>query len=241
MKTKDNITTVGENIRSDNARWQFGDNVPKNFSAHVRRSVPYYDDGHDLVLKLSDYFIKDDSTAYELGFSTGTLISALAKRHKPSVNWIGLDVEDAMVEQAKAESKPPANVSLQCEDISAVAFEPNDFTVSYYTMQFVHPKHRQNVIDNIYQSLNWGGAFLMFEKVRGPDARFQDILSNLYNDYKLEQGYSPEEIMAKSRSLKGVLEPFSEQGNLDLLKRAGFVDVVCVFRYLCFAGFLAIK
>ena len=81
----------------------------------------------------------------------------------------------------------------------------------------------------------------MFEKVRGADARFQDILCALYNDYKIREGYSADEIIAKSRSLKGVLEPFSTQGNLDMLKRAGFVDINTVQKYLCFEGFLAIK
>ena len=38
-----------------------------------------------------------------------------------------------------------------------------------------------------------------------------------------------------------VLEPFSTQGNLDLLHRAGFVDIIAVCKYLCFEGFLAIK
>ena len=81
----------------------------------------------------------------------------------------------------------------------------------------------------------------MFEKVRAPDARFQDIMSALYTEYKLDQNYTPNEIITKSRSLKGVLEPFSEQGNIDLLKRAGFVDIIIIFKYLCFEGFLAIK
>ena len=81
----------------------------------------------------------------------------------------------------------------------------------------------------------------MFEKVRGPDARFQDMLTALYNDYKLEQGYDANEIIAKARSLKGVLEPFSTQGNLDMLHRAGFVDVMTIMKYICFEGFIAIK
>ena len=81
----------------------------------------------------------------------------------------------------------------------------------------------------------------MFEKVRANDARFQDMMTALYNDYKLEQGYSPEEIITKSRSLKGILEPFSTQGNIDLLKRAGFIDILTVFKHICFEGFLAIK
>ena len=81
----------------------------------------------------------------------------------------------------------------------------------------------------------------MFEKVRGADARFQDILTALYNDYKLRKGYSAEDIISKSRSLKGVLEPFSTQGNVDLLRRAGFEDINTIQKYLCFEGFIAIK
>jgi tRNA (cmo5U34)-methyltransferase len=38
-----------------------------------------------------------------------------------------------------------------------------------------------------------------------------------------------------------VLEPCSTQGNLDLMKRAGFVDVMSVMKWACFEGFLAIK
>ena len=38
-----------------------------------------------------------------------------------------------------------------------------------------------------------------------------------------------------------MLEPFSTQGNVDMLRRAGFVDHMSVFKHLCFEGFLAIK
>ena len=60
-------------------------------------------------------------------------------------------------------------------------------------------------------------------------------------DYKLSQGYDAEEIVSKARSLKSVLEPFSTQGNLDLLDRAGFKDVTTIMKYICFEGFVAIK
>ena len=113
--------------------------------------------------------------------------------------------------------------------------------ISYYTMQFVPPRYRQELFDRIYEMLNWGGAFIMFEKVRAPDARFQDMIMQLYNDFKSRNGFSAEEIVEKSRSLKVVLEPFSAQVNIDLLARAGFKDVVTVQKYLCFEGFMAIK
>ncbi len=241
----DNLNGVGEGINAGNASWTFGDNTPKNFDEHVRRSVPFYDAGHELVVEISDFFVKPDSTCYELGASTATLIKLLAKRHKPSVRWIGIDIEPVMIEQAQKElgkeKERLDNVDLVVDDISLYGYSPSDFIVSYYTLQFVPPRLRQELLNKIYKTLNWGGAFLMFEKVRGPDARFQDMMTSLYTDYKLKQSYSSEEIIAKSRSLKGILEPFSTQGNIDLLKRAGFVDVVTVFKYICFEGFLCIK
>ena len=84
-------------------------------------------------------------------------------------------------------------------------------------------------------------GFLFFEKVRAPDARFQDMMSLIYNDYKLDQGYNAKEIIEKSRSLKGVMEPFSSKANFEMLKRAGFKDSMSVFKFVCFEGFLAIK
>ena len=54
-------------------------------------------------------------------------------------------------------------------------------------------------------------------------------------------GYSHEEIINKTKSLKGVMEPFSTKGNLDMLKRAGFEDITPVVTDICFKGFLAIK
>ena len=77
--------------------------------------------------------------------------------------------------------------------------------------------------------------------MRGSDARFQDILTQTYNEFKISQGFSPSEIISKSRSLKGVLEPFSTLGNVQLMRRAGFKDIMTVFKYGPFEGFLAIK
>jgi tRNA (cmo5U34)-methyltransferase len=237
--------SVGEGISAENASWTFGNDTPKKFTEHVRRSVPFYDEGHDLVQQVSDFYVQSDSICYELGVSTGVLIKKLAARHKKSVKWVGIDREPNMIKQANLEIKESGldinNIELLEDDINLFPYEPSDFMIAYYTAQFIPPRLRQDLINKIYQSLNWGGAFVMFEKVRGPDARFQDIYSSIYAEYKLTNGYSPDEVIAKSRSLKGVLEPFSTQGNLDMLKRAGFVDVSTIFKWVCFEGFLCIK
>jgi tRNA (cmo5U34)-methyltransferase len=237
------VTNVGENIKASNARWTFAGSVVETFDEHIRSSVPMYETGHDLVCKLSDYFVKKDSICYEIGTSVGKLLIKLANHNenKKNAKWIGIDIEKDMIKKAQQNAKGIKNISLEVADVVHYEFEKSDLIVCYYTVQFTAPKYRQQVINKIYEALNWGGAFIFFEKVRGPDARFQDIMVTLYNDYKLAQNYSPAEIVAKARSLKGILEPFSTQGNLDLLKRAGFVDIMTVMKYICFEGFLAIK
>ena len=116
-----------------------------------------------------------------------------------------------------------------------------DFISSFFTLAFIPPSQRQIFINKIFNELNWGGAFVLFEKIRGPDARFQDMFNLIYQDFKLSKGLSEEEIVNKSRSLKGVMEPFSDSGNLAILKRSGFSDITGIFQWMCFKGYLIIK
>ena len=234
---------AGNNIETANAGWSFGGDVPDHFVTHIRQSVPLYEEGHQLVCELSDFFVANGSLVYEIGVSTGELLRKLARRNaqKPDARWIGLDVEPAMVAKARAHCAEEPGITIEQEDARVYAFGSSDMIVAYYTMQFIPPRDRQALFDRIYAALNWGGAFVMFEKVRAPDARFQDMMVTLYNEFKLRQGFTPDEIVSKTRSLKGILEPFSTEGNLGLLRRAGFVDVTTILKYVCFEGFLAIK
>ena len=233
---------AGDDIVAANAGWTFDGDVAKHFDDHVSKSVPLYNEGHELVCKLSDFFLSDGSACYELGCSTAALTEKLAAHNAAKqVTFYGIDRVPEMIAQAGQRCAGRPNIRLITQDLLDIQFEKADLIVAYYTMQFIRPQNRQILFDRIYEALNWGGAFIMFEKVRAQDARFQDIATTLYADFKLDQGYNAEEIVAKTRSLKGVLEPFSTQGNVDLLKRAGFVDILSVMKYLCFEGFLAIK
>ncbi len=236
------MVNVGDDIQAPNAAWTFGGNVPKSFDNHVRKSVPLYMEGHDLITKISDYFVTDNCLVYELGTSTGELLKKVAERQtKESVRFIGVDRESGMIDVARDKCAGDSRISFEVEELIQYPLEKCDLVISYYTTQFIRPKFRQELFNRIYEALNWGGAFVLFEKVRAPDARFQDIMTGLYTDYKIDQGYSSEEIVSKTRSLKGVMEPFSSQANNDMLARAGFKDYMTVMKYVSFEGILAIK
>lgn len=242
MGKAEEIDVVGDGLIASNARWSFGGAVSDNFDTHVQKSVPFYNEGHELIHKLSDFFINEQSICYEIGCSTSELLRGLGSQHDDKhARFIGIEIDPDMCIKSVEKCVNYPNVKIIEADATAYDFEKADLIISYYTIQFLHPRLRQQLMSRIYESLNWGGAFIMFEKVRAPDARFQDIMSQIYVDFKIKQGYSPAEIIGKTRSLKGVLEPFSTRGNLDLLQRAGFEDVMTIMKNFSFEGFLAIK
>ena len=142
---------------------------------------------------------------------------------------------------SKAKKFKAKNVIFKKQDLNKINFQKSDLITSLYCIQFLNPKYRQVLFNKIYKSLNWGGGFIMFEKIRGNDARFQDILNFSYFDFKRENGLTSKEIINKELSLRSVMEPYTINANIDFMKRAGFKDIMPISQYLCFIGFLAIK
>ena len=198
--------------------------------------------GHwDVTMQMLDGINLDGvSSMIDVGCGNGWLVREFLNRGVQS--GIGLDISPEMIEVAKHKSYlNPTNFLFLCEDILNFEFEESSVISSYYTLQFILPSVRQKLVDKIYNALTWGGAFFVFEKTRGPDGRFQDMNTHVYNEYKINQGYSPEEIFNKSRSLTGILEPFSDQGNIEMFRRAGFKDIECIFTNINFKGWICIK
>ncbi len=233
---------LGDGIEAKIGNWKFSGEVVKNFDNHIKKSVPGYDEGHELITKLVPFFVGETgSKIVEIGCSTGKLTKKICKSiDRSDLQFLGIDIETDMINFAK-ENNEYENCSFEVADVKDYDISNSSIISSYYTIQFINPSIRQMIINKIFKSLNWGGAFIFFEKVRGPDARFQDILQTLYTEYKMSQGYNEKEIIGKTLSLKGILEPFSSNANIDMLKRAGFKDINLIFKRLCFEGYLAIK
>lgn len=233
---------VGDDIHAKDSAWSFGGNVCEKFDDHVAKSIPLYHKGHQLIVELSDFFLSQESVCYDLGCSTGKLAQMLATRSQgKNVRINAVDVEEGMANKARERCREFKNVHIMHTDIVELKLETADLVVAYYTLQFIKPKDRQNVLDRIYRALNPGRAFLLFEKVSAPDARFQDMMTDLYMNFKLDNGYNEQQIFSKRRSLKGVLEPCSSEQNIEALRQAGFTEIVTIMKYICFEGFLAIK
>ena len=118
---------VGDSINTRNSGWKFDIEVVANFESHVRRSIPLYETGHQLVCELSDFFIHDGSLCYELGTSVGELIEkvSIQNSHK-KIKFIGLDIEEGMIAKARERCKQYENIQLQTADLNLYEFERSD-------------------------------------------------------------------------------------------------------------------
>ena len=229
-----------KNIKLKNSSWTFSGKVAKSFDIHINKSVPFYLKMHELGLSISDFFLPNKGKALDVGCSTGTFLKKLKKKNKnKNLQIVGLDIEKKMISFDK--KKNSKGIKFYCKNYLNTKIEKQNLIVCFFTAQFIHSSKRQAFFNKIYKDLLWGGGFLLFEKVRGNDARFNEIMNILYDEFKTNNGISAKDILDKTRSLKGIMEPFSSRANYKLLKNAGFEDFMTVFKYLNFQGFLAIK
>lgn len=235
---------IDKNIDFKNTEWKFDENVVKIFDSHVRKSVPMYDEFHNMIRNLSQWFIYDNTNVYDIGTSTGEGLKGLIDIYKHrDVNFIGIDNSIDMIEESKKRFKDYKNISLLNIDITSdvLHIENASFITSILTIQFLNKKDRQPLLQKIYNGLNKGGAFVLVEKVIGNNARFDEMFIEMYHDFKLTQGFTEQEIFSKSRAIRGIMQPNTINENLELLNSVGFSDVDIFFKWCNFVGIIATK
>ena len=110
-----------------------------------------------------------------------------------------------------------------------------------YTLQFLDPDKRQQVLVNIHNGLREGGVFMLSEKIRVDEEHIHKLLTELYYDFKRRGGYSELEIAQKREALENVLRPITPEQQLEALRDAGFTKVDMIFRWYNFASYIGIR
>ena len=223
-------------------QFEFDEEVAAVFDDMLERSVPFYKESQ----KITEFFalkqLKDDSIMYDLGSSTGSLLINISKKLKCEATLVGLDNSEAMLEQARKKSVAlGAKIELLNADILEYDYKEADLFVSNYTLQFIRPLVREELVKKIADSLKKDGIFIFSEKVISHHSKLNKDLIECYYDFKKEQGYSEYEIMQKREALENVLVPYSEDENIRMAKNCGFSHCEAVFRWANFATFIAIK
>jgi tRNA (cmo5U34)-methyltransferase len=234
-------------------RWAFDEEVTQAFDDMLERSIPQYEIMRQAVHEVALAFLRDGMAdpatpplVLDLGCSRGETIAMLLETLRASrldARFIGLDLSSPMVQAARDRFAGDRQVEVVQfdlrEDYPEVA--PARVTLAILTLQFIPIEYRQSVVERVYKHTAPGGCFILVEKVLGQTAQLNDLMIERYLDLKRGNGYTEEQIVRKRLALEGVLVPITASWNEELLARAGFAAIDCVWRWMNFAAWVAIR
>jgi tRNA (cmo5U34)-methyltransferase len=214
------------------------------FDRYITASIRGYDNLRTDCVGFSQHFIQKNSVVLDIGCSSGELLRSIRdynQKRYPSVKYIGIDVEGEF--KAQWFQRRVSNVKFKKIDVRKYdGFKNLSVVYSLFTMQFLPERDRLKLVKKIYKGLNDGGAFIFAEKVLCKNAKFQDMLTFMYYDYK-KLSFTEKEIFDKERSIRDQMHLWSEFKLFEMLRSAGFVSsyTQLFWRNHLFVGILAVK
>ena len=224
-------------------QFEFDEEVASVFDDMLTRSIPFYDETRALIVALVLKEEGDGKNVLDLGSSTARFLLDLYSAMSTKMHLCGIDNSKAMLEQAKKKMRAyKAEIELKYGDIITYDYpKKQDFIVANYTLQFIRPIQRGDLVKKIYDALNKGGLFIFSEKVIFEDKKLDRAMIDIYYDHKKARGYSDYEISKKREALENVLVPYTISENIAMCKEAGFRNVETIFQWSNFATFVARK
>ncbi|MFL0798521.1 MAG: carboxy-S-adenosyl-L-methionine synthase CmoA [Cellvibrionaceae bacterium] len=225
--------------------FQFDESVVSVFPDMINRSVPGYSSIVATIGMLAKHYAQADTFCVDLGCSLGASTFAMADSiEDQSVGFIGVDNSQDMISHCKQLlSKHPAagRVELRQEDILETRIDNASVVVLNFTLQFISPDERNQLISKIYQGLRSDGALILSEKVVFEDDNLQSLFTDLHHDFKRANGYSDLEISQKRAAIEDVLVPEPLSTHHERLAKAGFASSAVWFQCFNFASLVAVK
>jgi tRNA (cmo5U34)-methyltransferase len=227
-------------------KWEFDLDVTEAFNDMLSRSIPQYEVMRKACADVaSNFIVPKDTWILDLGSSRGESVSALVDKYGAYCQYVLAEISEPMIcvlKERYAGYIKSGCMRLWTKDLrNDFPKTPAKVIQSILTIQFIPINYRQKIIQNCYDSLDSGGAFIMVEKVLGSSAPVDTMLVDIYHSMKNENGYSADAIDRKKMSLEGVLVPVTAEWNIELLRQAGFRHIECFWRWMNFAAWIAIK
>ncbi len=149
----------------------FNEDVARVFPDMIKRSVPGYPAIVENIGVLASQFAQPDSCLYDLGCSLGAVSQALRRHIRTErCRVIAVDRSEAMTRRCREylntqdslfqELLPAETITA---DILELALQPASLIALNFTLQFIAPEQRGNLLKRIHQALLPGGALILSE------------------------------------------------------------------------------
>lgn len=222
--------------------FRFDDSVARVFPDMLRRSIPGYAASIEAIGSLAARYVTPNTTCYDLGCSLGAATLAMQQGIRADgCRIIAVDNSEAMIEKCRSVVAGADDIEVRLADIRDVSIENASMVVMNYTLQFLDPDARDDMLRRIADGMIGGGLFLLSEKVVDENPQMEDLLVDLHHEHKRRNDYSELEISRKRAALDNVLVPESVARHRQRLADAGFSHSAVWLRYFNFVSIVAIK
>lgn len=130
------------------------------------------------------------------------------------------------------------------EDITSEKFlhnpETYDVVVMNYVLQFVPVSLQMDVLRAVIRYVAPGGVLIYGHKAKHEESLLGRAAHDEYIEFRVRNGYTREEIEAKTKALKGSMATM-DHGHLLATIHRSFRDVQETFRFMMFCAFMAVK
>lgn len=240
----------------DVGEFTFDKSVADVFPDMLKRSIPGYQAIISQSGLLAARFAQPDTHLYDLGCSLGATSLSMrqaildARADQPDYaqgcTIHAVDNSPAMIDRAmniisaqvKNDTLP---IELHCDDMQKTNMRSASVVAMNFTLQFISPEERDELMAAVARALLPGGVFILSEKVTFEDPILSNLHIDMYHNFKRANGYSDLEISQKRTALENVLIPDTLNTHADRLARAGFKSSSVWFQCFNFASIVAIK
>lgn len=216
---------------------QFG-NVSKQYDSQREFLIPCFNDFYTACMPLVKS-LTHAKTVLDIGAGTG-LFSQFIYSEKPDLKYTLLDVSGKMLDVAKERFEGRSNFEYIELDFGKEPLPGKyDLIISGLAIHHLEDADKAKLYKNIYQALNDGGLFINADQVAGRNQLFDSLYKYNWRETVTHSGLDHEAIVqAFERTKLDKLAPLETQ--LQMLAKAGFNDVDCIYKnmnFVVFGGF----
>jgi tRNA (cmo5U34)-methyltransferase len=232
--------------------------VASVFDNMAQRSIPMYAETHrvhaSLVRKYAESYYRNRNTmdrplvVADIGASTGAFIKMLCHVYDcdyrsgiPNVDIVAfdssLDMLDDIGKTLPWVHRIKHDVTLGFQDID-IDFDVVNLS---YVLQFLPEAARPNILKSIAKRMRTGGIIFLSHKEKVTVDCLNLMFHQEYVGFRRDNGYSDEEIDAKTKALQNSMWINSFDYTRDMLIDAGLYYVQPTTRWLNFSSMVAFK
>lgn len=249
---------VGREVHfpADPNKFQFDGEVSDIFPSMAKRAIPLFYEMHDLhanmLVKSKVATAERPLRVLDIGASRGAFINAirtsLVRERLQGENHIDATLLDASADMCEYLRKDFPKARVEQLDVSSNAWvefimslegqDTFDAVNMTYVLQFIRPELQEDTLRCALQLVRPGGWFFYGHKEEDSTSMGK-ALHDQYIRFRKDNGYSQDEIRAKSQALANSMWPLTRQAFLSVLQEGAEFDTRETLRYTVFAAYAA--